>query len=102
MKKFILFAALAIVTFSCNKVKTGDVTFWQATGSGTGITVVSLNGISSNITSEYSSSPSCGSAGCAVFNDLEEGSYAYTASDGTNNWAGTVTVVEGCNRIELY
>ncbi|MEN9998565.1 MAG: hypothetical protein RI922_1555 [Bacteroidota bacterium] len=102
MKKLILFAGLAIATLSCNKVKTGDVTFWQATGSGTGITVVSLDGISSNITSEYTSTPSCGSAGCAVFNDLEEGTYSYSASDGTNNWAGTVTVIEGCNRVELY
>lgn len=102
MKKFILFASLSIVAFSCNKVKTGDVTFWQATGSGTGITVVSLNNVSSNITSEYTSSPSCGDAGCAVFNGVEEGVYNYTASDGSNTWAGTVDVSEGCTVVELY
>jgi hypothetical protein len=102
MKKIAFLLLICLSVISCKKTKTGDVTFWQATGSGTGVTVVSLNSVSSNITSEYTSVPDCGDAGCAVFNGLEEGKYSYTASDGTNNWAGTVDVVEGCNTVELY
>ena len=51
---------------------TGDVTFWQQTNSGYGITVVELDGNSANITSEYNSAPDCGASGCAVFNNLVE------------------------------
>ena len=105
MKRNLLFAVVAIVTLSlagCGKTKTGDVTFWQETGSGYGITVVSVDGVTSNITSEYGSAPSCGSSGCAVFNGLDVGSYNYTASDGVSSWSGTVTVTEGCTTVQLY
>lgn len=103
MKKYFLFASLATLFFltSCNKTKYGNVTFWQKIGSGYGITVVSLNGVSSNITSETSAAPSCGAAGCAVFNKIETGTYNFTASDGTDNWAGQITVKEGCETQEL-
>ena len=87
---------------SCNKTKYGNITFWQKTGSGYGVTVVSINGVTSNITSEKSSAPECGASGCAVFNQLETGTYDYTASDGTDNWSGQVTIVEGCKTMELY
>lgn len=84
------------------KAAKGKVTFWQRTGSGFGITVVSINGVSSNITSEYSSTPSCGDAGCAVFSDLKIGAYAFTASDGTSSWNGNVTITkDGCLTMEL-
>lgn len=105
MKRNLLFAVVAIVTLSlasCGKTKTGDVTFWQQTGSGYGVTVVSINGVTSNITSEYASAPSCGTSGCAVFNGLDEGSYNYTASDGTASWSGSVTITEGCKTVKLY
>jgi hypothetical protein len=104
MKKLFLFASLATIVFlsSCNKTKYGNVTFWQKTGSGYDVTVVSLNGVTSNITSEKSSTPDCGASGCAVFNQLEIGTYDYSASDGTDSWSGQVTVTEGCNTIELY
>jgi hypothetical protein len=104
MKKMILLFGLGTVFFlgSCNKVKTGDVTFWQQTGSGYGVTVVQLNGVTSNITSEYSSVPACGVSGCAVFNGVEEGTYTYSASDGTSNWNGSITVSEGCKTMQLY
>jgi hypothetical protein len=85
---------------SCTK--TGDVTFWQETGSGYGITVVSLNGVTSNITSEYNSAPDCGEAGCAVFNSLEDGVYNYSASDGNYTWSGSVDINSGCLTLELY
>lgn len=104
MKKLVVFSAvLAVLALSsCNKTKYGNVTFWQATGSGFGTTVVSLDGISSNISSEYDVAPSCGSSGCAVFNELETGTYNYSATDGVDTWSGTVTVTEGCKTIELY
>ena len=104
MKKLFLFSSVLALFFmsSCNKTKYGNVTFWQRTGGGYGITVVNLNGVSSNITSEYSSAPDCGESGCAVFNKLETGTYDYTASDGTDTWSGQVTVTEGCKTVELY
>lgn len=105
MKRNLFFAVVAIATLtlaSCNKTKTGDVTFWQQTGSGYGVTVVSVNGVTSNITSEYGAAPSCGTSGCAVFNGLDEGTYNYTATDGTANWSGSVTITEGCKTVKLY
>lgn len=106
MKKilFLSFAfALMLGLFSCNKPKYGNVTFWQQTGSGYGVTVVSIDGVTSNITSEYGSAPSCGSSGCAVFNNLEVGSHSYSASDGTSTWSGSVSVKDGqCTTMQLY
>lgn len=105
MKRNLFFAVVAIGALSlagCAKTKTGDVTFWQETGSGYGVTVVSVDGVTSNITSEYGAAPSCGSSGCAVFNGLDEGTYNYTASDGTASWSGSVTVTEGCKTVKLY
>lgn len=101
MKKILLLSMIGFSVLSCRKTKTGDVTFWQASGSGASYTVVSLNGNSANITSEYASSPSCGASGCAVFKGLEVGSYSYSASDGTYNWSGTIYVEEGCNKKQL-
>ena len=103
MKKvlqFSLVALLAIGLQSCSK--SGEVTFWQAQGSGYGITVVELGGVTSNITSEYSAAPDCGSSGCAVFSNLDNGSYSYTASDGFAYWSGTVDIDGGCLTMELY
>jgi len=103
-KATLLILALAMLAglSSCNKTKYGDIVFWQQTGSGFGITVVELNGVTSNITSEYGSEPACGSSGCAVFNGLEEGVYDYTASDGTSYWSGSVYISEGCKTFKLY
>jgi hypothetical protein len=105
MKKLLLITSVLTIVLlsSCNKVKYGNVTFWQQTGSGYGVTVVEIDGVTSNITSEYDSAPSCGSSGCAVFNQLETGTYNFTASDGTSSWSGTVTVTEdGCSTEQLY
>jgi hypothetical protein len=104
VKKLVLFSSMMIllVLSSCHKTKYGNVTFWQKTGGGFGITVVSLNSVTSNITSEYNSAPGCGTSGCAVFNQLETGTYNYSATDGTSSWSGTVDVVEGCKTVELY
>ena len=103
MKKFLqlsLAAVLLIALQGCTK--TGDVTFWQYVDSGYGITVVEIDGVTSNITSEYTSAPDCGAAGCAVFNGLESGVYSYTASDGCYYWSGTVDISSGCLTVELY
>lgn len=105
MKKILILSSFLTIVLlsSCNKQKYGDVTFWQQTGSGYGITVVNIDGVTSNITSEYASAPNCGASGCAVFNQLETGTYDYFASDGTDSWSGTVTVTDDvCTRIELF
>ena len=104
MKRNLMFIAVGIVllTTACKKEKTGNVTFWQETGSGYGLTVVSLNDITSNITTEYTETPSCGASGCAVFNGLPTGTYNYSASDGTDSWSGNITITEGCLTVELF
>jgi hypothetical protein len=102
MTKGFLIIALVVLSSSCKKEKTGDVTFWQASGSGTGVTVVELNSVTSNITSEYANTPECSAAGCAVFNGLEVGTYTYSATDGVDVWEGSLKVNEGCNTVELY
>jgi hypothetical protein len=71
---------------------TGNVTFWQFTNSGYGVTTVYLNGSSADITSEYSISPDCSYSGNASFYNLEVGEYSYTATDGTTTWSGTIQV----------
>ena len=98
----VLTVCFTIILLQSCTAKSGDVTFWQATDSGYGITVVDIEGVTSNITSEYSSAPDCGQAGCAVFNNLEEGTYSYSASDGVAIWSGSVFIDEGCLTLELY
>jgi len=84
------------------KVAKGNAVFWQRTGSGFDVTVVELNGITSNITVDSPSTPECGSAGNAVFNGLEVGTYNWTATDGTYNWNGTINITrDGCTKQEL-
>ena len=84
------------------KAAEGDCVFWQEFGSGHDVTVVSLNNVSSNITEEKASSPSCGASGCAVFNGLKVGTYNYSASDGNTSWTGTVTITKNtCSKIKL-
>ncbi len=86
---------------SINAVK-GDVLFWQHTNSFFLATEVSINGLTSYITSKYSSTPDCGASGCAVFKGLDVGTYFYTASNNFSYWSGNVTVTKGnCLKIEL-
>ena len=74
---------------------TGRVVFWY-NSSGSQATVL-INGQQGAITQYYASStPTCGSAGCATFT-LPVGSYSFTASSSFSNWSGTVTVsANGC------
>ncbi len=85
------------------KKATGNVTFWQITNSGYDITVVTIDGVSSNITDEYPSVPSaCGVAGCAVFNNISVGNHTFSATDGTYTWNGTVSITkDGCTKFQL-
>lgn len=103
--KLILFFNVVIISsifLSCRKETTGEVTFWQKTGSGYDLTVVEIDGVSSNITSEFGSTPNCGESGCAVFKGLSSGIYNYNASDGFAVWSGTIDVTEGCFIVELF
>lgn len=103
MKKVGLIIVLSMLSLvSCKKVKYGNAIFWQQTGSGYGITVVFIDGISSNVTSNFGSSPSCGQSGCATFNGLEVGVHDFTASDGTTNWSGSVSISKNnCTTTQL-
>jgi len=97
----ILFILFILQLFSCDKKRYGDVIFWQKTGSGFGITNVIINNLNSAITVEYNADPGCGAEGGAVFTNLEEGVYNYTAYDGAYSWSGYITISEGCLSIEL-
>ena len=105
MQQLIKLSMILFICFlqllSCNKKKYGDVIFWQKTGSGFGITNVSINEHIAAITEEYNFDPGCEASGVAVFTNLEEGVYNYTAFDGAQSWSGMVSISEGCVSIEL-
>ena len=101
INNFTLLFFIIFLMSNCSKTEYGNVIFWQQNGSGFGITVVEIDGITSDISSEYTFPPDCGSSGCAVFNNLETGTYNFSATDGTNNWNGAITVSEGCLKREL-
>ena len=72
---------------------TGRVVFWY-NSSGT-VANVSINGLSGQVTQYYASStPTCGSAGCATFS-LPVGNYAYSAASSFTSWQGTVAITSG-------
>ena len=50
---------------------------------------------------EYNAYPGCRAEGCAIFTNLEEGVYNYTAYDGSYTWSGYITISEGCLSLEL-
>ena len=83
------------------KAATGKVTFWQAPSCGCGTTDVTINGVTKQITLDFSSIPNCDENGTASFT-LKSGTYYYTASDGTISWSGNVTVpTNSCLTVEL-
>lgn len=114
MKIKLLSIAVALITLSlasCDEAKVGDVTFWLGNANKAAAaagnenefvtTVVTIEGVSSKITKELNATPSCGAEGCAVFKDLEVGTYNYTATNGTESWSGSITIAEGCKTVEL-
>lgn len=82
----------------------GDVMFWTDESTTYNITV-NLEKVGTNtITSYYYSTPSnCGANGCATYNDLEAGTYSFTAENLLYYWSGYVTVEENkCKKMLLY
>ena len=87
------------------------ITFWQKTGSGYGVTKVTIGTgtLSLSITSQVPSTPMCNASGCATFalcpQGAQGGTYTYTASEaspGTMTWSGTFKVTgNGCLTIQL-
>lgn len=87
-----------------NVKSTGDVMFWTDESTVYNITV-NLQGVGSKtITSYYNYTPSdCGASGCATFDDLEAGTYYFTAENYYYNWSGSVTVeADRCSKMLLY
>ena len=81
---------------------TGNVTFWIDSAA-TNIKVT-LNGGSKNITTAFpTSTPPCGTTGCANF-IVHPGTYTYTAITSSNiGYAGSVTVGnDSCSLVRLY
>lgn len=85
-----------------------DLTFWTDTY-GYGTITVDLYDSNSNyiesrtITTYFTSSPDCGSSGCANFYGLAEGTYYFYAS--TSNgyyWQNSTYIMDGCNKMMLY
>lgn len=58
---------------------TGGVTFWRSMYGNVSSTTVTLNGMSSIITSSFTSEPDCGCNGCTVFDNLKVGKYYWSS-----------------------
>jgi hypothetical protein len=70
--------------------------------SGAPITVY-INGVyRGQITSYYTSSPSCNASGCVSMDFTTSGSFTYSANDGTHTWSGSSTVSSSCNTLNLH
>lgn len=81
---------------------TGNALFWVSSDLGCGYVTVSLNGYSDQITNYNSTSPACGTSGCAEFT-LSPGTYSYSASCGSYTWSGSITITSGgCSKMRLY
>ncbi|MEI7597346.1 MAG: hypothetical protein WCK02_16475 [Bacteroidota bacterium] len=77
----------------------GKVSFWNVTSDN--IVNVTINNITKSITG-YDQPTNCESfSGCANFS-LTYGSYYYTATDGTINWDGIITIDKECQTMQLY
>ena len=70
----------------------GTVTFWESGTPLHNVTTVTINSTTAQITSAYTvGTPACNQSGCASFY-LPSGTYSFTATDGTSNWNGSVTI----------
>jgi hypothetical protein len=95
---FLMGSALGLI--SCSSEPNGQVSFWN-NQSFVGVVQVTINGNSRSITTTQTANPGCTSTGAANFS-LSPGSYSYTATDGTFNWSGRVTVSsDKCLTIQL-
>lgn len=101
---------ITITAGGCNRIQltssgggstTGQGMFWIASDLGCGNITVICNGISRVISTIYTTSPPCGTSGCATF-DLSPGTYSYSASCSGKTWSGTITITAGgCNKVQL-
>ena len=82
----------------------GDFMFWTDESTTYNITVTLEKAGTKTITSYYYYAPSdCGASGCATFNDLEEGTYYFTAKNLLYYWSGYATVeADKCKKMLLY
>jgi hypothetical protein len=83
----------------------GVITFWKLASSSLSSINVTINGNTSQATSNFSSAPNCTTAaGCAAFS-LPAGTYSFTADETSglhNHWSGTISIsAKGCNLYEL-
>jgi len=70
----------------------GQVIFWESAQSACqNATNVTINGVTKQITSTYSSTPQCGSSGGAAFS-LPPGTYNYSATCSGSTITGSVTI----------
>ncbi len=73
--------------------KTGSISFWQSGTPAYGNTIVTINGITGNITvNKPNGITNCTTSGCANF-ILPTGTYSFAASDGSTNWSGNATIL---------
>jgi hypothetical protein len=81
---------------------TGSVTFWVDSAPN-GLQVVMDNGTGHITTSFPTTTPTCGTTGCANFS-MHPGTYSYTATTSANvGYTGSVTVQkDSCKLIRLY
>lgn len=85
-----------------NSSSYANAIFWTQTDLGCGNISVYIHGTSGTISGHYSSTPSCGSYGCANFY-LPVGTYTFTATCITYNWEGEIEITEGdCSTMMLY
>ena len=84
----------------------GRVLFWQDGKPAYGLTIVTIEGESKEVTRDISTGdPLYNTSGCALFT-LPSGIYTYSAKEafpGTATWTGTVTITEdSCLSVELH
>ena len=86
----------------CETELQGKVSFYTTRDAGGGNITVNCGGLTSLITSYYSSGdPGCSASGCANFS-LNAGTYSFSASSASGTWSGQVTVQPGrCSTQEL-
>lgn len=79
---------------------TGDLVFWEKPNAP--FISVQVEGVTSNITTKFNEAPDCGASGCAVFNEIEQGTYYYHAATPFGMLSGSVVITKGtCTKVEL-
>ena len=84
------------------KAAKGQLMVWTSNANAAGPIAVYIDNVAmGSITMYFTGAPSCGSNGC-VTSTLKVGSHAISATDGTGNWTGTITVnANTCSSFQL-